>query len=103
MLYGNPRVSRWHHRLLLALLAAYDTDGIPAGDLMHLAQLPAGVTTVALVRLQVLGWVEMIREPLPDDRRIRYRLTASGVVCARRLLGLNPDPLPRVSEERLSP
>jgi DNA-binding PadR family transcriptional regulator len=85
---------------MLALLAAYGTEGIPAWDLMRLAQTPVSVTTVVLLKLQKLGWAEMIREPLADDRRIRYRLTASGVVCTRRLLGLNPDPRTAVSEER---
>jgi DNA-binding PadR family transcriptional regulator len=83
---------------MLALLAAYGTDGVPAWDLMRLAQAPVSVTTVILLKLQKLGWVEMIREPLDGDRRIRYRLTASGTVCTRRLLGLNPDPWPAVSE-----
>jgi DNA-binding PadR family transcriptional regulator len=95
MLYGRRRVPRSHRRLILAMLAS---DQVYAHQLMQLAQVGPERTTVWLVRMQVLGWVEMIMEPVSqDDRRIRYRLTGSGASCMRRLLGLDPDPWPRLA------
>lgn len=96
MLYGRKKVPRPHRRLMLAMLAS---DQVHAWQLTRLAQASVGTTTVWLVRMQTLGWVEIIREPVSDeDRRIRYRLTGSGAAFMRRLLGLDPDPWPRLAE-----
>lgn len=89
MLYGRRRVPRSHRRIMIALLA---TDGITAWNLMQLAQAGVSTTTVLLVKLQTLGWAEMDRTPLGDDKRIRYRLTPAGEIYVRRLLGLAPAP-----------
>jgi DNA-binding PadR family transcriptional regulator len=96
MLYGRSRVPRSHRRIMTAMLAA---PGTPAWDLTRLAQAPVPVVTVFLVRMQTLGWAEMDREPVSEeDRRIRYRLTGTGEACIRRLLGLDPDPWPKLKE-----
>jgi hypothetical protein len=96
-LYGRRRVPRNHRRILVALLAA---DEVYAQQLMQLAQAPPGATTIVLARMQARGWVEMIYPAVKLRGRMRYRLTGTGRACAKRLVGLDPNPWPALAEAK---
>lgn len=89
-LYGRPRVSRGHRRVMLALLAA---DGLSGYPLSRLAQVGAGTVYVVLARMEGLGWVDRREHSsVGAPTRFSYTLTGKGRAGVRLLLGLEaPD------------
>ncbi|MGN9808855.1 PadR family transcriptional regulator [Micromonospora sp. BQ11] len=89
-------------RVLAALLAQPETEHYGL-DLMAMTDLPSGTLYPVLHRLRAAGWLAAEWEPVDPSTvgrpaRRYYRLTAEGVVEARRALAelraLAPDPRP---------
>lgn len=78
-------LSLWQFEVLSALLAAPQSDGLHACQLLPACQLSPAAMTNRLDRLEQAGWIH--RLPDPSDRRAsRVHLTPSGRALVRQAL-----------------
>ncbi|MGK5681865.1 PadR family transcriptional regulator [Actinoplanes sp. URMC 104] len=98
---GEPRITTSVLKVLAALVAdpAEQRYGL---ELMQDTRLPSGTLYPILARLERAGWVESRWEeidPVAEGRPSRryYRLTADGVVAARREIALMQQQMSRAA------
>ncbi|MBB4690352.1 PadR family transcriptional regulator [Paractinoplanes abujensis] len=98
---GGPRITASVLRVLAGLLAEPGAQRYGL-ELMQQSGLPSGTLYPILARLERAGWVESRWEeidPVAEGRPSRryYRLTADGVVAARREVALMQQQMARAT------
>jgi hypothetical protein len=94
-LYGRRRVPRRHHKVMVALLAAYvpghpGEHGLPQREVARLARVSSA--DPELTRMEAWGIAESWWLDGPQPRQRVYKLTGKGVAVVTALLGLPARP-----------
>jgi DNA-binding MarR family transcriptional regulator len=84
---ANHAFNRIYHPMLreidltypqfIAMILLWEKDGQTVGEIGERLYLQSNTLTPMLKRLEVLGYIERIRDPL-DERQVRIKITASG-------------------------